>query len=180
MNNFSEQYNTMDSIAEQLVAIEKDAKTKALQIGVFAVATLFSLGLIWLCFFFPIFVYFIVLAIAVLYFVAFKCASKLNVEFEYSVTNGEVDIDMITAKSTRKRMVSFSAKNIESTRFVKNSSFKDVSFVCCNTNCEYFIVTARDDSGSLKRIAMAPNQKVIDAIKKFMPYLTKSAAFNKE
>ncbi len=37
---------------------------------------------------------------------------KLNVEFEYIFTNGEIDIDMITAKSDRKRMTTFNAKDI--------------------------------------------------------------------
>ena len=37
-----------------------------------------------------------------------------NIEFEYSVTNGDIDIDQIIAKRKRKRLVSVSGKKVES------------------------------------------------------------------
>ena len=36
-----------------------------------------------------------------------------NIEFEYCVTNGDIDIDQIVARRKRKRIVSVSAKKIE-------------------------------------------------------------------
>ncbi len=36
-----------------------------------------------------------------------------NIEFEYSVTNGDVDIDQIIAKRKRKRLVSVSGRKVE-------------------------------------------------------------------
>ena len=40
--------------------------------------------------------------------------TSLNIEYEYSVTNGDIDIDQITAKRKRKRIVSVSGAKIES------------------------------------------------------------------
>jgi len=40
--------------------------------------------------------------------------TSLNIEYEYCVTNGDIDIDQITAKRKRKRIVSVSGKKIES------------------------------------------------------------------
>ena len=37
-----------------------------------------------------------------------------NIEFEYSVTNGDIDIDQIIAKRKRKRLVSVSGRKVES------------------------------------------------------------------
>lgn len=54
---------------------------------------------------------FIILCVAAVYGGIFF-TKKLNVEFEYIFTNGEVDVDMITAKSDRKRMTTFNAKDI--------------------------------------------------------------------
>ncbi len=54
---------------------------------------------------------FIILCVAAVYGGIFL-TKKLNVEFEYIFTNGEIDIDMITAKSDRKRMATFNAKDI--------------------------------------------------------------------
>lgn len=54
---------------------------------------------------------FIVLCAAAIYGGVYL-TKKLNVEFEYIFTNGEIDVDMITAKSDRKRMSTFNAKDI--------------------------------------------------------------------
>ncbi len=54
---------------------------------------------------------FILLCVAAVYG-GIYLTKKLNVEFEYIFTNGEIDVDMITAKSDRKRMTTFNAKDI--------------------------------------------------------------------
>ncbi len=54
---------------------------------------------------------FILLCLAAFYG-GIMLTKKLNVEFEYIFTNGEIDIDMITAKSERKRMETFNVKDI--------------------------------------------------------------------
>ena len=52
--------------------------------------------------------------------VAFACLwlgrslfRRTGIEFEYSVTNGELDIDVITGKSSRKRLISADARDFE-------------------------------------------------------------------
>ncbi len=47
-------------------------------------------------------------------YIAYKVNGMLNIEFEYVVTNGIVDIDKVINKSDRKRTVSFECRNIES------------------------------------------------------------------
>ena len=63
------------------------------------------------------------------YFLFFGCAygvywiiSQLNLEFEYSFTNGDITVDKIINKKKRKRVVSFDAKNVEAIGEVKDAS----------------------------------------------------------
>lgn len=45
---------------------------------------------------------------------AWWLVTGLNIEYEYCVTNGDIDIDMILAKRKRKRIVSVSGRKVES------------------------------------------------------------------
>lgn len=51
--------------------------------------------------------------IALVIFGVYSVISSFNVEYEYSVTNGEMDIDKITAKRKRKKFVSLKLKDVE-------------------------------------------------------------------
>lgn len=59
------------------------------------------------------FVYFIPVEIAVVLFIAYKIIVSMNVEYEYSVTNGDIDVDRVISKKRRKRMVSVKLRNVE-------------------------------------------------------------------
>lgn len=58
-------------------------------------------------------VYFIPVEIAVVLFIAYKIIASMNVEYEYSVTNGDIDVDRVISKKRRKRMVSVKLRNVE-------------------------------------------------------------------
>lgn len=51
--------------------------------------------------------------IALVIFGVYMVISSLNVEYEYSVTNGELDIDKIIAKRKRKKFVRLNLKDVE-------------------------------------------------------------------
>lgn len=52
-------------------------------------------------------------AVVVMWWGIYIAISNRNIELEYTVTNSDVDIDMIMSKRSRKRLVSFSIKDIE-------------------------------------------------------------------
>ena len=58
-----------------------------------------------------------------LIFLAFRLITARNVEFEYIVTNGEIDIDKIISRRKRKRIFSASCKEFEILSRVKSNSF---------------------------------------------------------
>jgi hypothetical protein len=56
-------------------------------------------------------------------YLAYRLITARNVEFEYVVTNGELDIDKIVSKRKRKRVFSASCKEFDILAKVKSSNF---------------------------------------------------------
>ncbi len=59
------------------------------------------------------YMYFIPIEIALVIYIAYKIISSMNVEYEYSVTNGDLDIDKVISKKRRKKMVSLKLRDVE-------------------------------------------------------------------
>ena len=48
-----------------------------------------------------------------LFYLAYVLISKLNIEYEYALTNGELDIDMIINQKQRKRLLSVNCRDFD-------------------------------------------------------------------
>ena len=98
----------MDTFVEQIVVKKKGMKEIAVIVGVL----LLALILVLLSYVF-LGMLFALVAVGVGYGAWWLITSQ-NVEFEYSVTNGDIDIDQIIAQRKRKRIVSVTGAKIES------------------------------------------------------------------
>lgn len=97
---------------------------------------------------------------------------KLNVEYEYSVTNGAFDIDKIINQKKRKRLFSAECKDIEIMAKVKSSKF-DQSIAAAPLTIKavstmdspdaYFAVI--NSNGKKTVVYFEPNEKMLKAIK---------------
>jgi hypothetical protein len=56
-------------------------------------------------------------------FLGYRIITSRNIEYEYIVTNGDLDIDIIVAKRKRKRIFSANCKEFDIVSPVKNSQF---------------------------------------------------------
>lgn len=101
-----------------------------------------------------------------------------SVEFEYILTNSELDIDKISARSSRKRIVSIDFKEIELCARVQDPNFRHVyenkdGVSVLNLAGDireenvYFIDFHKD--GEKKRVLFQPNTKIIESVKKLNP-----------
>ena len=98
----------MDHYVEQLVVKEKGAKEWAIIAGsVLAAAALSVLSFLFLGAFFIIFT-------VGFGYAAYMLITAQTLEYEYCVTNGDIDIDSIVAKRKRKRVVSVAGRKVES------------------------------------------------------------------
>lgn len=169
----------MDTFCEQLVTIKKDFKTNALYIGIWVLAAVLAAPF----FLFPLFRGFAVLIAFGLGYGAYWLSSKLNVEFEYIITNDTIDIDQIINKSSRKRILSFDLPKV--TRLEKyNPSLlnginkKNIVFACNPEGDDvYFMVADRDRKGPAY-LVFSPNNKTKNAIKKQAPRFVTNSVFN--
>lgn len=168
----------MDTFFEQIIALRKTGKEIAALIGIWLAAALISFFLLFTAFFG---VLSFLLAAGVIYG-AFKLSCLLNVEYEYIVTNGTMDIDKITNKSSRKRVLSFELQTVSriekyNPALLNSANSKDV-IITCNTDDAgaYLMVSSAEGKGT-KYLVFAPDERVRSAIVKFVPVFVANSAF---
>lgn len=158
----------MDVFFEQIIKKKMTAKDWALYLAIWGAAGLLTL----LCFiilqgmsFLPI--------VAVLFF-AWKLSGKLFVEYEYIFTNGDLDIDKITAKSSRKRIVAVNCTSAERfgrfTPELMPSFFGKKIYTFCDkadSDAMYMIVPHKNEGMIV--IIFAPDKRIKEAIEKAVP-----------
>ena len=174
----------MDTFFEQIVSIKKTAKTFLLIIGIWVLAVVVSAVIFFFLFGTP-FSFIMLLLVFGVFFGAYKLAGLLSVEYEYIITNGIMDVDKITAKSSRKRMTSFELVNVE--RIEKyNINAKPVgnyskTVIACDENdpSAYFMVVSKEGKGN-ELIVFSPNERMKGAIVKFVPKFISNSAFKGE
>lgn len=170
----------MDTFTEQLVSIKKNSKAK---LSYFAIWLLAALLIAVALVFIRLLTGLVVLIIAGIGYGAVWLSAKLNVEYEYIITNGTMDIDKITNKSSRARILTFELSAV--TRLEKynpavlnNIDKKELVFAC-NPDDEdtYFMVADKKTKGNAY-LVFAPNKRTKEAIKKFAPKFITNSILN--
>ncbi len=171
--------NNNDTFFEQIVAIRKDAKTIATIIGIWSFALLILLALYIFAFryVYP-FLAFIVFGLG---FGAWWLTCKLNVEYEYIITNGTIDIDKITNKSSRKRIATFELKDVNRLEKLNQNSLNNINkkelIIACNLNDDQvYLMSANMQKGKIN-LVFSPNKKIQSSVEKFAPKFITNNAF---
>lgn len=118
--------------------------------------------------------------IAGIVYLGYRLISSRNVEYEYVVTNGDLDIDKIISKRKRKRIFSASCKEFDIVAPVKSDSFErsvqeikkridasgdiaspDAWFVTLNYKGERTIVIFEPDERMLKNFRIYIPRKIL-------------------
>ena len=102
----------MDSFIEYMIKQRKTASALVKKILVYFAALIVSLLVTAITLIFPsMFMSLIPLAIVLIFYLAYRISSTYDVEFEYILTNGELDVDKITHKKRRKRLMTIHCKS---------------------------------------------------------------------
>ncbi len=165
----------MDTFNEQIVKINNTPKTIALKVLIW-IAAIMGCGVL---------VYFIKIMgalAAVVAFLLFKGAVKLsgllNIEYEYILTNGELDVDKIIAQNSRKRLFTIDCKEIEAIgKYRAGMKLNGKLFMCCNEKDEAYYIVARNKQGEQICLVFAPGEKLKNGIKIFLPRFIQKGAF---
>lgn len=166
----------MDNFSEQLVVRNESTGDRTVKICV-------TLGIVLLV----LFIIVIAVALSESFPLVFSIAILLSsgciyglyryitgtyIEYEYAVTNGEMDIDKITGKRKRRRMISLDVSKVEA--FGKMSQAGEPGNVTTvlasarNADEDYYADFMHDDYGKV-RLIFTPNEKTLNAIYPFLP-----------
>ena len=165
----------MDTFNEQIVKIKHGAQNIFLKVLLW-VAALFLSGLTFL------FINYLntiaIIIVGGLFFGAYKLSSRLNVEYEYILTNGELDVDKIVAQSTRRRMVTLKCGDIEKVgKYSAGLKPHGKFLMCANPTENAFYILARDVKNEAVCLVIEPNDKMKNGIKGFLPRIIQKGAF---
>lgn len=160
----------MDIFIEKIVQKRKDAKDYLIITGVIIVTLILMLLVLN---FIPGMSLFFVVALG---YIAYLIITTRNIEFEYAVTNGDLDIDKIIAQRKRKRIFSANCKNFEIVAKVKSphysnhyKNFKnqmDCTSSLKNDNV-YFIVLNYNNEQTI--VYFEPSEKMLNSFKTYIP-----------
>ena len=167
----------MDVFKEQLIKIKKSPAEYILMAVIVFTAIALSVLLFIMSGKYPIFILFVV---AVFYGTG-KLLGLFQVEYEYIVTNTIIDVDKIMSKSTRKRIISFEGKDILRTERAGKTvpvTDADERYICCDKDDRnaYWVLLSKN--GKKVLIMMAPNEKIVEAIKLGSPKMSAKEIFN--
>lgn len=170
-----------DTFIEQLVVIESTGKIKTIKISVWIVCTLLALGLVAFSILNPNFAFILLIIAAACFFVAYYLCGQLNIEYEYIITNRDVDIDRIVNKKKRIRMASFTCSAIEKIEkydpkrhFADKNSSVNVYFGCTPDENSYAFTIKHPKKGHYI-LVISPNEQFKDAVRKFVSYNLKQS-----
>lgn len=102
----------MDFFNEWIVKKKRTAQDVMSVIITIMVALMFLYGIL-LQFMAAKLRYFIPVEIALIIYLAYRIISSMNVEFEYFVLNGDLDIDKVIAKKRRKKLIRIKLRDVE-------------------------------------------------------------------
>jgi hypothetical protein len=169
----------MDTFFEQIVTIKKTTKTMLSFVGIWAAALLLvALAFLFSGYIGAIFIF----VIAGIIYGAFKLSGRLNVEYEYIVTNTTLDVDKITNKSTRLRMLSVelpTASRVEkyNPALLNNIDLKKLVFACDQDSQDAYLLVCEKEGKGAQYLVFTPNEKMQSAIVKTMPKFVANSAF---
>ena len=166
----------MDSFCEYLIKMRKTLKEHLI------------VALIWITAFFLTFVVvdmalknpavwgIIVIAVVGLFYGALKLSALFNVEYEMIAVNRDLDIDKITAKSSRKRMITVHLDKIEeygeynqrALEHLKSKKF-DFKIICANPEDKASYLIYRHPKKGLSLVVFAVSDNLESEVLKSVP-----------
>lgn len=155
----------MDTFAEQLVVKPMTSGDQAKKIGLIAAAGILCLGFAYLSLTVMPLLLLVVCAIA---YGGYFLVTGMNVEYEYSVTNGELDVDKIIAKRKRKHMLTVRISDFETFGLESEAKFDNnltTFLVGDGDEARYYAADFQHESLGRVRLVFSPNERILEAIR---------------
>ncbi len=161
----------MDLFFEQIVTLKFGAKKIVSLIALWMATLIVCLALIFVWMkILPILGIIVLLMLFGILFGTYKLSLKLFTEYEYIVTNDEIDFDKIIARNSRKRLITVDIREIkEYGKYNENiNKHTDKTYFCADKEGDLkYIYTHHKRQGDVL-IVFAPNEKIEGAITKYL------------
>ena len=155
----------MDSFVEQLVVKPMTLADQAKKFGLIAATGILCLGLAYLSVMVMPLILLVVCAVA---YGGYFLVTGMNVEYEYSVTNGELDVDKIIAKRKRKHMLTVRIAEFETFGLESEAKFDNnitTFLVGDGDEARYYAADFQHEGMGLVRLVFSPNERILEAIR---------------
>ena len=163
----------MDTYAEQLVVKQSDSSDQMKKIGIIVGGIAVILALLYVTvFIMPI----AIIAACGAAYGAYWLLTCQNVEYEYTVTNGSVDIDKIISRRKRVSLISVEVKDF--TDFGEyssvNDNFSGTTVMAVGEDDELYFADFHNEQYGETRLVFSPNEKILNCIKPYLPRTLKT------
>lgn len=160
----------MDTYSEQLVVRASTGADKAKKILISIGAILLATVLMWLSIVFAF--YSLILLVFGVLGLGVYLVSNMDVEYEYIITNDEMDVDKIIGRRKRKRMITLDLTAAEDLApYPSDADIKVDATVHASTGYEkdaYYLLVQHSSYGKVMLI-FNPNEKTREAIMQEVP-----------
>lgn len=161
----------MDNFAEYMVKKQPDKRDNIKRLGIILLTVFFCAGTIAAVFLTGI--PFILLITCALIYGAYFLLSSQSVEYEYAVTNGEMDVDKIVARRKRVHLITVNVSKFDAFGPMTDDVPDDETrtLVLCSDNTgegEYYADLITENYGPT-RIIFSPNEAVITVLREALP-----------
>ena len=159
----------MDTFNEQIVKKKKTA-------GEYAIIVATVLGLLVLVVL-MLFIPLLMILVAAAGFGAYYLITAQSKEFEYSVTNGDIDIDTIIGRRKRKRIVSVTGKKVERLLPFEGGRFREADYqrvvmaAPSMNEPELWYFTYHSKKNGHTLVIFQPDERVLAAFRDSLPKL---------
>ena len=166
----------MDFFTEYIIKAKKTPKSFLLILAM-VLAALLALYISLYFLSHPLFSSLVLFADAGVIYLSYIVITSFNIEFEYTVTNNDFDIDKIINKTKRKRLASFKISDIEIMAPVNDERFKEqqsknfqktiMAGITPTDKDAYFVIF--DLKGERCKLVFNPNEKILEYSKRANP-----------
>ena len=169
----------MDTYLEYIIKQKYSLKAVLISLGAYILAGILSFITFSMMFLHPLILRFS-LPLAIAYFIgAWWITQRFNIEYEYIVTNDELDVDKIMSKKTRKRMLTISVKNFDMFGKAEGEEFEKVlndneivikfdASAGKNSERRYFAVFNNKQEQKML-LVFNPTTKMLEAFRRYNP-----------
>ncbi|RCX08902.1 hypothetical protein DFR58_14013 [Anaerobacterium chartisolvens] len=162
----------MDVFIEQIISKKKNTQDVLVNAGIIAAGLILSLVI----FSIPYIQSFAIFLFAGIAFGVYYLITSRNIEFEYILTNGELDIDKIISRRKRKRVFSASCKDFDIVARVSSDKFtnevkgirKKLELAGSMSSPDVYFATL-NLKGERTLLLFEPQKKMLDSFKTYIP-----------